>query len=667
MPSRNRTFQRVAERLERDLRAAYGDEGDGRHQGGQPLIEAFRRFGDATSQMDIPLDDAMSAAVEALQDLFARTGGAGNDTSTFRAAGISLATVARAFQATGRADGDRDSTAVPVQVARLSALHRINRAATANLRLSEMLDTIVNVVAETTESDACEVFLYDDSTGLLTLRAAVGLNPASINAVTIRLGAGITGRAALEGKLIAAPDARQHDNFLAHPGIGEEMYTSQVSVPILIQGQNRLVGILNIHSIERKEHEEEELEFLQTVAGELAISIDNARRYSSTDERLRQKVAELGTLQRVSRMLASTLDLPDVLRLISEQAIELVHAEAAAIFRLDLPLRQRPEDATPIIEYRVGSIREIQNPDDRDDIVREVIRTGTARSTDIRYVDGVNTLFCLPLRTAREPVGALCFRLGRGNLPNEDTLGILQAFSDSAAMAIENAQLYQDAMHSLQTQSTLVQEMHHRVRNNLQTVAALLSLQLRTAQDAPWATEIREAISRIQSIAAVHDLLSDERRLGGTTVDAIARLVAEDAHSTLIPPGLRVRFDIAPSTLRIPTRQATIISLLVNELTANAISHGFEDREEGDIRIRGWEDAGFANIEVYNDGQGVPDGFDPAQSSGLGMRITQRLVTSDLKGTFTIASDEVGTTALIRFPIVEEEHDPAERASPTPG
>jgi two-component sensor histidine kinase len=130
--------------------------------------------------------------------------------------------------------------------------------------------------------------------------------------------------------------------------------------------------------------------------------------------------------------------------------------------------------------------------------------------------------------------------------------------------------------------------------------------------------------------------------------------VAEDAHSTLIPPGLSVRFNIEQSTLKIPTRQATIISLLINELAANAISHGFEDRSGGDIRIRGWEEHGYANIEVYNDGEGVPSGFDPAKSSGLGMRITQRLVTSDLKGKFSIASSDQGTTALIRFPIQDE-------------
>jgi two-component sensor histidine kinase/putative methionine-R-sulfoxide reductase with GAF domain len=657
MPS-NVSLQSLAERLEAEVYSAYSPMSSGSLSGGQPLVDAFSEFGRRAASAGISLEDVMAAGVDTLQMLFDRLGGSASDAGTMRAAGVALSAAARSH-IQGKSGSERaapsTSRELPTQVARLAALHKINRAATANLKLSETLQTIVTVVADTTRSDACNVFLYDDTTGLLVLRAAVGLNPASINAVTIRVGSGITGRAALEGRLISAPDAHHHEDFLVHPGVGDEIYTSQVAVPILLQGQNRLVGILNIHSISRRDFDSDDLEFLQTVAGELAISIENARQYSSTDERLRQKLAELGTLQRVSRMLASTLDLPAVLRLIGEQAIELVHAEAAAIFRLPSPPWRSNQDSQPIIEYRAGPVRAIVNQADRDAVVAEVIRTGTLRRSNLEYMDGMSTLFCLPLRTARETVGALCLRLRAGLELDEDTIDLLQAFSDSAAMAIENAQLYQDAMHSIQTQSALVQEMHHRVRNNLQTVAALLSLQLRTAQDAPWATEIREAISRIQSIAAVHDLLSDEERLAGTTVDVIARMVAEDAHSTLIPPGLSVQFDIHDSDLTVPSRQATVISLLVNELTANAISHGFEGRTQGTVRIRAWERSGMAHIEIFNDGQGVPEGFDPAKSSGLGMRITQRLVTSDLKGEFHISSDEEGTTALITFPIAGEE------------
>lgn len=654
MPS-NVALQGLAKQLSAELIASYEPTRSAPMAGGKPLIDAFARFGRSSSAASITLEDALAAGTSALQHLFERFGSSGSDPATLHTAGIALAAVARAHAERDMGSEVRHSpdAAFPeTQHARLEALHQINRAATANLQLSEMLSTVAKVVRSTTNSDASAIFLYDESTGLLSLQATVGLNPASVGNVTVRIGNGIIGRAALEGKLIAAPDAHQHENFLAHPGIGDEMYTSQVSVPILLQGQNRLVGILNIHSIERRFYDQDELEFLRTVAGELAISIENARQFSGTDERLRQKISELGTLQRITRMFASTLDIEDVLRMITEQAVELVHAEAAAVFRRSI--RPTSPGYEPVIDYRFGSVRDLVNVQERDRIVDEVFRTGSIRSSQLNYSDGPATLYCLPLRSAREIVGALCLRIRAGIELSEDTLGLLQAFSDSAAIAIENAQLYQDAMLSVTTQQTLVQEMHHRVRNNLQTVAALLSLQLRRAEDAPWEFELREAINRIQSIAGVHDLLSDERRLGGTTVDVIARMVAEDAHSTLVPSGLKVRFDIPPTALMIPSRQATIMSLLINELTSNAIHHGFKGRDHGYVRIRAWQDNGMANVEVFNDGAKVPEGFDPAQSTGLGMKITQSLVTSDLKGTFTIRSDEAGTTALMSFPIAGE-------------
>jgi two-component sensor histidine kinase len=389
------------------------------------------------------------------------------------------------------------------------------------------------------------------------------------------------------------------------------------------------------------------------VAGELAISIENARLYSRTDARLRRKVAELGTLQRVSRTVASSLDLTHVLRSIAEAAVELINAEAAAIFRLPRPGDVVPDGRGPTIEYRVGPSRQVVDVDGRNGFVLDVIESGAAQATEMEYTDGTGRLFCLPLRSARGNLGALCIRMAPGTELIEDELGLLQAFTDSASIAIENAELYQDARHGLETASTLLQEMHHRVRNNLQTVAALLSIQLRQLNDEPAADHLREAVSRIQAIAAVHDLLSDERRLGGATIDAIARLVAEEAHSTLIPPGLQVTFEIPKSDIEVPSKQATVLALLTNELVSNAVSHGFRGRAKGRVTIRAWRDGILAMLEVANDGQRVPAGFNPSESRGLGMRIVQRLVSSDLRGEFSIQSSEEGTVATITFPLLD--------------
>lgn len=653
--TRTDALQALAKDLRADLRTAYEQGATTTARGSEPLQGAFARFGLRAATAGVSLQNIMAASVEILQDFFERQGGYGADPSTVMAAGVSLAAAAKGYaEANGQRAENMDLPALPPQIARLTALHRINRAATANLKLTEMLQTTVGVVAETTNSDACAVFLYDDATGLLALRAAVGLNPTAVGAITIRLGYGITGSAAASRQVISAPDARMHEDFHAHPGIGDEIYQSQVSVPMLLQGQDRLVGVLNILTIARKTFDQDDLEFLRTVAGELAISIENARQYSSTDERLRRKLDEVNKLQRISRIVTSTLNLSEVLRLITEQAVELIQAEAAAIYRRQHTSDGQPGEFQPIIEYRVGSRREVADAAKQDNLVSEVLRTGAPRTADVAYVDGICTLFCLPLRSARETLGTLCFRLRAGYELTDDSLGLLRTFSDSAALAIENAELYQDAMQSLKVQSALVQEMHHRVRNNLQTVAALLSLQLRSAPDAPWETEIREAVSRIQAIATVHDLLSDENRLSGTTVDVIARHVAEDAYSTLIPPTLHVNFDIGESELSVPSRQATILSLLINELISNAISHGFTDRTLGYIRFRASQEGPVAEIEIFNDGHRIPAGFDPAESSGLGMRIVQRLVTSDLRGAFTIESDKAGTTARIVFPLAAD-------------
>ena len=91
--------------------------------------------------------------------------------------------------------------------------------------------------------------------------------------------------------------------------------------------------------------------------------------------------------------------------------------------------------------------------------------------------------------------------------------------------------------------------------------------------------------------------------------------------------------------------------LLVSELVSNAISHGFEGKKRGTISIRAWSDNGNATVEVANDGHGVPEELVPAESEGLGMRIVHRLVTSDLRGAFTIKSDDRLTVATITFPL----------------
>lgn len=531
------------------------------------------------------------------------------------------------------------------QVLRLTALHHINRAATGSLELDTMLATVVQVVAEAVGSDACSVFLFDSHSDTLILKATRGLNPAAVGRVVIRSDAGITGLAATTRQTQIAIDAHAHPAYFTFPIVGEEEFASQVSVPIVTRDQQRLVGVLNIQTLEWHEFGDDEVTFLETAATELAVAIENARLYSQTDAALRQRIHELNILQSVTRSMASTLKLSDLLPMIAEYAIELIDGDDAAIFNYD--------PATS----RLGLVSTFSSDSSAaafafpEDVVRVVCETRTATETppDKSHNDD-RLVLCAPVMTSRGVQGALCVTAPNVRYQANERLSLLQSFADSAAMAVENAELYEEARVGFSTASTLLQEMHHRVRNNLQTVAALLSMQARHAGYDEWTQPLQEAVARVQSIATIHDLLSGSD-LTSTTIEAIARKVTDEASINVVPPSLALEFQVDPNEVEIRSRQATIFALLLNEVLTNAIVHGMKGRQRGAIRIAATMDGVMTEIHVDDDGIGLPDNFDLAAQTGLGLRIISTLATSDLKGAFDLMRrPEGGTRAIIRFP-----------------
>ncbi len=535
------------------------------------------------------------------------------------------------------------------QVLRLTALHHINRAATGSLQLDKMLSTVVQVVAEAVGSNACSVFLFDSYSDTLMLKATHGLNPGAVGRVVIRSDAGITGLAATTRQTQIAPSAREHPAFFTFPIVGEEEYASQVSVPILLRDPERLVGVLNIQTLEPHNFEVDEVTFLETAGAELAVAIENARLYSQTDEALRQRIHELHILQTVTRSIASTLKLDDLLPMIARYATELIDGDRSAIYRYDVDTRHLECASSFPVDPQSDTLEFSER------FIRGVCESKTAMEVAPHDSPATGRLILgAPLMTSRGLQGAICVSAPGVRAQGDDGLSLLQAFADSAAMAVENAELYEEARVGYSTASTLLQEMHHRVRNNLQTVAALLSMQARHAGSGEWTQPLLEAVARVQSIATIHDLLSGGD-LTSTTIAAIARKVTDEASINVVPPTLALQFHVEPSEVEIRSRQATIFALLLNEVLTNAIVHGMKGRTSGSIRITALQDGAMTQIQVDDDGIGLPEDFDLSAQDGLGLRIISTLATSDLKGGFNLVRRaEGGTRAIIRFPAVSE-------------
>lgn len=259
-------------------------------------------------------------------------------------------------------------------------------------------------------------------------------------------------------------------------------------------------------------------------------------------------------------------------------------------------------------------------------------------------------MFLAPFQGRHQARGALCLYSRAYRNWTREEIDLVAAFANEAALALENAALYEEAQRGLATKSVLLSELHHRVKNNLQTVASLLSLGLRHATTQEARQVLEESKLRIQSIAAVHDLLSQDD-VGLTTVAEVARKVAEIVEIQAAAPGRRVHITMQGERLRLATQQATTLAIALNELLTNTLRHAFAGRKEGHVGIAYRAMGRLIELTVTDDGNGLPPDFDPTRHRGLGLSIVEALTRQDLRGELALRPNEGGgTTVTLRFP-----------------
>ncbi|HEX7587827.1 MAG TPA: sensor histidine kinase [Anaerolineae bacterium] len=197
------------------------------------------------------------------------------------------------------------------------------------------------------------------------------------------------------------------------------------------------------------------------------------------------------------------------------------------------------------------------------------------------------------------------------------------------------------------TLNSMMQEMHHRIKNNLQTVADLLTLEMSRNPRPEVQESLRDSITRIKSIAASHEMLSIEQ-VGATDITELARLVGETARRNMVGSDQRIELDVQGPSIFLTSKQATAFALVLNELVSNAVEHGFRNRRQGHIDIVLDGDAEDVWMRVQDNGAGLPAGFDLTTSNGLGLQIARTLVEKDLRGKIGM-TDAEGTTAWVHF------------------
>jgi len=198
------------------------------------------------------------------------------------------------------------------------------------------------------------------------------------------------------------------------------------------------------------------------------------------------------------------------------------------------------------------------------------------------------------------------------------------------------------------TKDATIREIHHRVKNNLQTVASLLRIQSRRTHNDVARDALTQAMRRVAAIAVVHDTLSEGLSQNvdfDTVFDRVLLLVAEVAssHSTTVRPHKTGSFGTLPS------EYATPLALALTELVTNAVEHGLADRD-GEVVISAKRKSDTLSVRVRDNGAGLPEG---KVGSGLGTQIVRTLIQGELGGTIDWHTLEgEGTEVTIEVPLL---------------
>jgi two-component sensor histidine kinase len=211
----------------------------------------------------------------------------------------------------------------------------------------------------------------------------------------------------------------------------------------------------------------------------------------------------------------------------------------------------------------------------------------------------------------------------------------------------------------LLSKDAAIREVHHRVKNNLQTISSLLRLQARRLEPGKGQEALREAERRVRSIALVHEILSREPGDEVPFAEIVGSLVRMAEDSVVSGRGLGIR--VAGDLGEVPADVATPLAVVLAELLQNAVEHAFpelppgaEDHPAsgaiGHVDLSLSNDGYGLTIEVRDDGCGLPPGFDIERTSSLGLSIVRDLVTSQLAGQISMASNG-GTVVTIDIPL----------------
>ncbi|HEV8535675.1 MAG TPA: GAF domain-containing protein [Candidatus Limnocylindria bacterium] len=338
----------------------------------------------------------------------------------------------------------------------LSFLQEVAQLAASARDWDEMLRIVIERSTDAMGAEVSSLYLLEKTEGVLRLVATNGLNRGGIGRATLRLGEGIVGWVANARVPLAVRDVRTEPRWKWVPEVDEKRFTSMLSVPVI--ARDEVIGVMNVQTVEPRDFGREEIDFLQTIANQVAGIIEKGRMQRESDRKLR----EVSALFEVSNVLTSTLDLDEVLALVVDRLVRVYPGASGAIL-----LREEGEDRE---RARSGELQRVAT--------QAAHRAIVERRPIVAF-----DLIAMPLIANDRLLGAVVLQVPDYKEFSEEEVRFVGALANQAALAIDKASLYaleQKTTESLRelerARADFVAVVTHDLRTPLSVIRGYLDL-----------------------------------------------------------------------------------------------------------------------------------------------------------------------------------------------
>jgi signal transduction histidine kinase len=490
---------------------------------------------------------------------------------------------------------------------RLAALYEVSKVIGSSLNLQTVLDQVMDAIIQLTQAERGFLMLLDDD-GNLRVRVARNFDQETLPGDEIAFSRTVTRQVFDTGQPVVTTNALEDPRYAGQASIIVHGMRSIMAIPLRARGKT--TGVVYVDNrIRVGLFSDKDVEILEAFAAQAAVALDNARLYSETDAELQARLEELRILQWIDRQLNETLDLSAALKLTLEWSSRLCDAQSASIGFIDreanvIRLMANYGDnnefaATPELPLTHPLIAEVMSSEH------------AALQFSPPGVEPAKTTFCVPVRLENNVIGVALFSADRANAFDTDAQALVSRMADRAAIAIENARLYEKVKAADKAKSEFVSLVAHELKVPMTSItgyASMLSVvgEL-NAQQQDFVKVIQNNVQRmrvlVEDLSEISRIESGQLKIDLKPVslaealqhakDGVLAQIQERNHTFVE--------EIEPDLPPVHSDRARLVQILVN-LLSNAYKY---TPNGGTIILSAKRDTGKVKISVKDTGVGM--------------------------------------------------------------